>query len=73
MKVRFKLRLVAPERPLAALSMAEKRAAAIAWLRARNRYVLDADSRKPSWGIPYAQPQETPLMKAVMESDRRRR
>ena len=53
MKPRMKLRLVAPvERPLGPLSRAEKLAKAIAWLRARNRYVLDKGSEKPQWGVP---------------------
>ena len=69
MKPRFKLRLVAP-RPLAALSMAEKRAAAVAWIRSRGKYVLDANTPKPAWGIAYSRHEESPLMKAVMEADR---
>lgn len=68
------LRLVRVKaRPLAALSRAEKLANAIAFLRARNRYVLDAHSRRPAWGIPFSLPEESALMKAVMEADRRRR
>lgn len=73
MKPRIRLRLVAADRPLAALTRAEKLAAAIGWLRSRNCYVLDANSRKPGWGIPYDKQAETPLMKAVMEADRRRK
>lgn len=71
-KPRFKLRLVTQDRPLAKLSHAEKLASAIAYLRSRNRYILDRTA-KPAWGIPYAQPEESPLMKAVMEADRRRK
>ena len=67
------LRLVrVKQRPLANLSRAEKLANAIAYLRSRNRYILDG-ATKPDWGIPYAQPEESPLMKAVMEADRRRK
>lgn len=51
-KPRFKLHLVPKQRPLAALSRAEKLAAAIGYLRGRNRYVLDAGSRRPAWGVP---------------------
>ena len=51
-KPNFKLRLVPRSRPLAALSRAEKIAAAIGYLRSRGRYVLDAGSRRPSWGVP---------------------
>jgi len=72
-KPRIRLRLVAKERPLAALSRAEKLASAIGWLRSRNRYVLDTDSVRPKWGVPYDKTPETPLMKAVMEADRRRK
>ena len=54
-KVRFRLRLVAPtDRPLRQLTQAEKLLRAKAWLRSRNRYILDAGSRRPSWGIPGA-------------------
>ena len=70
-KPHIKLRLV--PRPLAKLSRAEKLANAIAWLRARNRYVMDANSRRPSWGIPFDAQPETPLMRAVMDADRRRK
>jgi hypothetical protein len=53
MKPRFRLRLVrTAERPLRALSMAEKRAAAIAYLKQRNLYVLQQGSKRPSWGVP---------------------
>lgn len=73
-KPRMKLRLVPSiERPLAVLSRAEKLAHAVAWLRSRNRYVLDVGSRRPAWGVPYSVPQESALMKVVMEADRRRR
>ena len=45
------LRVVKPaDRPLVALTMAEKRANAIAWLRDRNRYISDIGSIKPSRG-----------------------
>lgn len=72
------LRLV---RPLEQLAIAEMRACspkdklahAIAYLRSRNLYVLDADSRAPKWGLPFAKVDESPLMKAVMEADRRRK
>ena len=68
------LRLVRVKvRPLAKLSQAEKLAQAIFWLRQRNRYILDHAAKRPTWGIPYAQPEESPLMKAVMEADRRRK
>ena len=52
-KIRFRLRLVAPARPQA-LTMEEKRAASIEYLRQRNLYVLDKDSARPKWGIPQA-------------------
>ena len=48
-----RLRLVrSGERPLAKLSRAEKLAAAIAYLRRRNKYVLDRGTPAPKWGIP---------------------
>jgi len=50
-KPRFKLRLVPRERPLAPLSRAEKLASAIGYLRARGKYLLDAGTPKPRWGI----------------------
>lgn len=53
MKPRIRLRLVTPaNRPLGPLSRAEKLAKAIAFLRARNRYVLDKGSERPAWGVP---------------------
>ena len=53
MKVRFKLRIVPREsRPLANLSRAEKLAKAIAFLRERNRYILDQRTQRPAWGVP---------------------
>ena len=52
MKPHFRLRLVTAERPLRTLSMAEKRAAAIAYLKQRNLYVLQQGSKRPAWGIP---------------------
>ena len=53
-KVRFRLRLVTPERPLAKLSYAEKLAQAKAYLQRRGIYILDPGSRRPGWGIPQA-------------------
>jgi len=56
-KPRIKLRSVKPtERPLAALTQAEKLAHAIGWLRNRGRYVLDQGSVKPAWGVPGSAP-----------------
>ena len=53
MKPRIRLHLVeSQERPLAPLTRAEKLAKAIAWLRSRNRYVLDRGSERPKWGVP---------------------
>lgn len=53
-KVRYKLRLVTSvERPLASLTIAEKRAAAIAYLRSRSLYLLDKGT-PAKWGIPQA-------------------
>ena len=55
MKKRSHLRLVPQvDRPLRQLSKAEKLLEAKSWLRSRNRYILDAGSRRPSWGIPGA-------------------
>ena len=34
------------------VTRADKLAAAIGWLRSRNRYVLDQGAVKPSWGVP---------------------
>jgi hypothetical protein len=50
----FRLRLVkptdrAPDKPLRVLTMVEKRLRAIAWLRARGKYVLDKGSKAPRW------------------------
>ena len=50
-KVKMKLRLVDTSRPLGPLSMAEKRAKAIAYLRERRLYVLDHGT-PAKWGIP---------------------
>jgi hypothetical protein len=52
--MQFRLRLVkptdrAPDKPLAKLSLEEKRLRAIAWLRDRNIYVLDKGARAPRW------------------------
>ena len=52
MKPRIKLRLVAPQRPLAKLSQAEKLAQAKAYLQRRRKYILDRNTPKPGWGIP---------------------
>jgi hypothetical protein len=38
------------ERPLGPLTIAEKRAKAIAYLRKQGIYVLDRGARKPKWG-----------------------
>ena len=51
MKPRIKLRLVAPQRPLAKLSQAEKLAQAKAYLQRRGIWVLSPGTPKPSWGI----------------------
>jgi hypothetical protein len=50
----FRLRLVkpterAPDKPLRVLTMVEKRLRAIAYLKARNLYVLDKGSKAPKW------------------------
>ena len=67
------LRLVrVKERPLATLTKAEKLANAIAFLRERRIYVLDRGT-PAKFGIPYSAQEESPLMKAVMEADRRRK
>lgn len=50
MKPRLKLVAGVPI-PLPA-SRADKLAAAIGWLRSRNRYVLDRGAKKPGWGVP---------------------
>jgi hypothetical protein len=52
--MQFRLRLVkptdrAPDKPLAKLTMAEKRLRAIAYLKARNLWVLQKGSRAPKW------------------------
>ena len=53
MKPHFRLRLVKTgERPLRILSMAEKRAEAILYLKRRNLYVLQQGSKRPGWGVP---------------------
>ncbi len=45
------LRLVrTKERPLAVLSMAEKRANALAYVKRRRIYILDQGTPKPNWG-----------------------
>ena len=49
-KVRFKLRLVQSHRPLGSLTIAEKRAKAIAWLRERGKYIMDRGTPTPQWG-----------------------
>ena len=75
MKPRMKLRLVpASARPLGPLSRAEKLVKAIAWLRARRRYVLDRGTPRPKWGTPHQLPAEDRrLLDAVCEADRRRK
>ncbi len=71
-KPHFRLRLVKEDRPLRPLSRAEKLESAIAFLRERRIYVLDKGS-PAKFGIPYSAQEESPLMKAVMEADRRRK
>ena len=53
MKPRIRLKLVPTERPLGPLSVAEKRAKAIAYLRSRRLYVLDKGT-PAKWGVPGA-------------------
>ncbi len=69
-----RLRIVRePERPLAALSRAEKLAKAIAYLRQRGKYVLDIGSAKPRWGVCGELPERpNPLLTKIEEMDRRR-
>ena len=63
MKPHIRLRLVpSAERPLGPLSRAEKIAKAIAFLRSRNRYVLDIGSEKPKWGHPGEPPRALPAV-----------
>lgn len=73
-KPRIRLRLVPQQRPLGPLTRAEKLAKAIAFLRTRGRYVLDAGSPKPRWGKAHEVPAapNAAMLAREMNADRRR-
>jgi len=47
---------------------------AIAWLRTQDRYVLDAGSKKPNWGVKgeVPQPLNADLLRRIQERDQMR-
>ena len=74
-KPHIRLRLVPrSERPLAALSKAEKLAQAKAYLQRRGLWILDRGTPRPGWGVAGEMPAEkNPLMEQIMALDRWRK